>query len=125
MKKVPSSLRTWFNLHFGIDMVLGLPMLLTPAIAMGFLGFSEFDTLTVRIVGAALIAIGGTSYWIQNEGIEVFRAMLKLKLIWSLSAMVAIMLYIYELGNDAAFVFFGIFLFFSLIWSYYYRLIKK
>ena len=59
--KVPGSLRLWFVVHFAVDLVFALPLLLIPEWLMPLLGWSCVDPITSRLVGAALMGIGGAS----------------------------------------------------------------
>ncbi len=125
MKTVPSSLRRWFLLHFVVDMTFGIPLIFIPVWVMELFEFGSVDTLTVRLVGAALIGIGGASLWANAEKIEVYRSLLQLKILWSGSALVAIALYLFSGGNNWAYLFFAIFFLFSVIWNYYYSIVKS
>ncbi|HEU4368157.1 MAG TPA: hypothetical protein VFV05_08035, partial [Methylomirabilota bacterium] len=44
------------------------------------------DPVATRLVGAALVAIGGQSLIGRDDDVAAFRAMLNLKILWSLSA---------------------------------------
>jgi len=121
MKEVPNSLRTWFVIHFYVDMIIGIPLLLFPELIMPSLGWSSIDPISSRVVGAALMGIGIESYLGRNAGIEVFRAMLNLKVIWSSSAILGIGLGIWQGGVRAGWLFLGIFVIFWFIWIYYWK----
>jgi len=121
MKEVPNSLRTWFVIHFYADMLFGIPLLILPEIVMPLLGWSAIDPISTRVVGAALMGIGIESYLGRNASIEVFRAMLNLKVIWSSSAILGIGLGIWKGGAQAGWLFFAIFVLFWFVWIYYWR----
>lgn len=116
---VPRSLRTWFIIHFAIDILFGLPLLFAPAIVMGLFGFSPIQPITTRLVGATLIGIGGVSYLVRDERKEVFSALLNMKIMWSLAAIVAIGLTILEGAPWGAWLFLGLFALFFGVWVYY------
>jgi thiol:disulfide interchange protein len=95
MKKVPNSLRIWFIIHFIADIIFGIPLLITPYWFLNLLGYTV-EPLTARLVGAALIGIGGTSLLIKDKSLEQFKALLTLKVVWSLSAIFGIILTLTE-----------------------------
>jgi hypothetical protein len=119
MKTVPSSLRTWFKIHFLIDIIIAIPLILSPYLILDLLGFYVESPLTARLVGAALLGIGGASFAMHNKGIESYNSMLTLKIIWSLAAQVAIFLTILEGAPQTAWIIFAIFAAFSVIWIRY------
>ena len=124
MKEVPNSLRTWFVIHFVMDMLTGIPLLFFPEAVMPLLGWTTVDPIATRVVGAALMGIGIESYLGRNASIEVFRAMLNLKVIWSSSAILGIGLGIWKGGPTAGWLFMGIFVIFWVVWVYYWRKLK-
>lgn len=80
------------------------------------------DPLASRLVGAALIGIGGISLVRHNASLDSYRSLLGLKLIWSFFAVIGIL--ITMLYNHS--FFFGwlilvVFAVFFLIWGYYYK----
>ncbi len=89
---VSSSLRVWFVIHFVVDFLFGLPLLFAPGLVLELFGFPLGELLTARLVGAALLGIGGVSFLVRNESAAVFRSLLKLKVIWSLSSIVGILM---------------------------------
>lgn len=114
-----SSLRTWFIIHFIVDFIFGVPLLLFPAETLSLFGFEAAELLTARLVGAAFLAIGGVSFLVRNENEAVFRSLLRLKVIWSLSAIVGILLTIYSGAPAFTWVVLVIFAVFSGVWMYY------
>jgi len=120
---VPKGLRTWFVIHFAVDIVFGVPLLLVPDWILPLLGWSAVDPITSRLVGAALLGIGGASLLERNAGREVFRAMLGLKIIWATAALVAIALGILAGGPPVAWVFLAIFVVFLVVWIRYRRVL--
>lgn len=119
MKKVLTALRTWFVIHFIVDMIFGIPLLFAPEWVLGLFGISIISTLTARLVGASLIAIGGMSFVARDESEDVYRTLLNFKVFWSVGAMVAILLYIFEGGNPSTWVIFAVFLIFNVVWTCY------
>ena len=116
---VPNGLRTWFVIHFAADMLFGLPLLFFPRSLLPLLGWTTYDPLTSRLVGAALMGIGIESLLGRNASAETFRAMLNLKIIWASSALFAIGAGIAEGAPPVAWGFLGIFFVFWCVWVYY------
>jgi hypothetical protein len=69
---ISKGLRTWFVIHFAIDILFAIPLLVAPVSFLTFLGWTAVDPYTARIVGAALMGIGIESYLGRNAGIEAF-----------------------------------------------------
>ena len=124
MKEVPNSLRSWFVIHFVADMLIGIPLLFFPEAVLPLLGWGTVDPIATRVVGAALMGIGIESLLGRNASVEVFRAMLNLKVIWSSSAILGIGLGIWRGGPQVGWLFMGIFVIFWVIWLYYWRRLR-
>lgn len=118
---IPSSLRIWFIIHFVIDILFAVPLLLAPVFSLRVFGWHTIDPATTRLVGAALLAIGLESFLMRNGGRETFRNMLNLKLIWSSGAVLGIGLSIYEGAPSMAWAFLAIFVIFFGVWFYFRR----
>ncbi len=122
---VPQSLRFWFVIHFVFDFIFGVPLLIAPIWFLTLFGFENPDPFTARLVGAALLGIGGESLLGWNGPIEAFRAMLNLKIIWSLAAIFGIILtLIFNDGPLMAYVVLLLFAVFSGMWMYYRFLLR-
>jgi len=70
--------------------------------------------------GAAMIAIGGVSILVIKDKLDSFKSLLKLKLLWSASAIVGIGISLNENFHDSYFFAFSFFVLFFVVWSYYY-----
>lgn len=116
---VPASLRVWFVVHFFVDIVFALPLLFAPAWTLALFGFSVGETLTARLVGAALVGIGGASLVVRGKSREQFDALLTVKLLWSGSAIVGIVLTLIDGAPMSAWLFLAVFMFFFGLWGYY------
>jgi hypothetical protein len=119
IKAIPNGLRTWFVIHFVADMLFGIPLLFFPRLLLPLLGWTTYDPLTSRLVGAALMGIGLESLLGRNASAETFRAMLNLKIIWASSAIFAILAALFEGSPPASWAFLGIFIVFWGVWVYY------
>ena len=118
-EEFPKSLRLWFVVHFVLDIIFAIPMILIPEKLMTFVGWSVVEPVTARIVGAALLGIGVESLLGRNASREVFKHMLNLKIIWSAGAVLGIGLGIAAGGPPIAWAFLAIFAAFFGLWSYY------
>ena len=122
---VPRSLRIWFVIHFVVNFTFAVPLLIAPVWLLTLFGFTNPDPFTARLVGAALLGIGGESLlgWEGSE--DTFRAMLNLKIIWSLAAIGGIILtLIFNGGPLIAYLILMIFAGFSGLWMYYRFLLR-
>ena len=119
IKAIPNGLRTWFVIHFVADMLFGIPLLFFPHLLLPLLGWTTYDPLTSRLVGAALMGIGIESLLGRNASAETFRAMLNLKIIWASSAIFAILAALFEGSPPVSWAFLGIFIMFWGVWVYY------
>ena len=117
---IPTSLRTWFVIHFIVDIIFAIPLLLAPVAFLTFLGWSKVDPYATRLVGAALMGIGVESYLGRNAGVEAFQGMLNLKIIWSATAVLGIIMTILTWQRPwGAWLLLTAFIPFNLLWIYY------
>jgi hypothetical protein len=117
--QVPDSLRFWFVVHFVVDLIVGVPLLLVPELLLPLLGWRTIDPITSRLVGAALMGIGVESLLGRNASAEVYRAMLNLKIIWASSAVLGISLGLAAGGVVTGWLFLGIFAGFWGLWVHF------
>ena len=121
---IPNSLRTWFVIHFVLDFLFAVPLIFTPVAFLTLFGWTTIDPLMTRLVGAALMGIGVESYLGRNAGIEAYKGMLNLKIIWSASATFGLILTMVT-NNSPIIGWLLVLIFgsFCIIWSYYrYRI---
>ncbi|MGE4234114.1 MAG: hypothetical protein AB7F43_12370 [Bacteriovoracia bacterium] len=118
-RSVPKSLRMWFVIHFLADIAFAIPLILVPVETLRIFGWTTIDPLATRLVGAALVGIGVESLLGRNASIESFQTMLRLKILWSVSANIGIALTILQGAPRAAWIFQGIFVSFSALWIFY------
>lgn len=116
---IPKNLRTWFVVHFITDYLFGIPLLVAPVLTLSLLGWSTIDPATTRLVGAALLGIGGESLLGINAKLDTYIALLNLKIIWSLSAILGILLSIIQGSPPMSWAILAIFIIFSAVWIYY------
>jgi hypothetical protein len=123
--EIPASLRRWFVAHFIVDLAFALPLLVAPGTTLGLFGFAGTDPVSPRLVGAALLAIGTQSFLGRHEDVNVYRAILNLKLIWSGSAIFGLLLGIGAGAPPAAWAILAIFITFFGVWTHYRLRIKQ
>ena len=122
---IPTGLRHWFVAHFIIDILFAMPLILFPALLLQVLGFETTNLLLARLVGAALVGIGGVSFIMHKKDISEYRAMLQLKLLWSGTAIVAIILSFKDTDTSVKWFLLEIFIVFFLVWGYYFKKLSK
>ena len=123
-EKVPQGLRTWFVIHFLVDIAFGIPLLLVPVYTLTLIGLTNIETTTARLVGAALIGIGTESYLGRHASHEVYHAMLNLKLIWSGSAILGLILSLLVGASPVFWFILGLFVVFFIVWAHFKRKIN-
>jgi hypothetical protein len=122
IKIVPQSLRNWFIFHFAADILFAIPVFIAPEASLKLLQWEIIDPITTRMVAAALFGIGIESFLCRNSGIEVFKSMLNLKIIWSFTAIIGLGIALTKgyFGNIYVGVFlFLTFLLFNFLWVYW------
>jgi len=90
----------WFTLHFCADTAIALPLMILPIPFLTLLGWETPDPAASRLVAAALLGIGIESLLGRKADLETFRAMLNLKLIWSLGAVTGLGITLLEGWRD-------------------------
>lgn len=126
--KVPISLKRWFFLHFLLDILFALPLLLAPVPFLNLLGWKEVDPVAARLVAAALFGIGIESLLARNAALSSFPALLDLKLIWSTAALVGLLVSILEGVHGVPWTLWGfvvIFGAFNLLWGWWRRRVSQ
>ena len=125
--KIPQALRTWFVIHFVVDLLFALPLMLAPEKMLSLVGWQNVDPFTARLAAAALFGIGIESFLARNAKVESFRSMLNLKIIWSLSAVFGISLSLIEGAQGRpwfAWAILVIFVAFNFLWVYWRKQLK-
>ncbi len=113
---ISKSLRTWFQIHFIIDILIAIPLIVFPATFLSWFGFTG-EVMFARLIGAALIGIGGASHFVERD--DAFSIMLTLKLLWSGAAIIGITWSIIEGVSSWAWLFLAVFVLFFFVWSYF------
>ena len=117
---VPKSLRTWFTIHFLLDLSLALPLLVAPQAMLQLFGWESIDPVATRLVAAAMLAIGGESWLGRNGSADAYRSLLRLKIIWSAAACAGLAASLALGAPVMAVAFLAIFAAFLALWIHYY-----
>lgn len=118
-QRVPQSLRRWFLVHFVVDVLFAIPLLFFPNWFLEMLMVPNGGAVTARLVGAALIGIGGASLFAYKKSYETYDILLTMKILWSLSAILSLLLAFWTTLNMLIWLFVAIFVVFGGIWIYY------
>jgi hypothetical protein len=113
-------LKRFFVLHFLVDILFAVPLFFWPQTFLSFFDWQVIDPVAARLVAAALFGIGIESFLGRSGTRESFKAMLNLKIIWSLAAIGGILLSLKEVEiNLLILVILITFIGFNLIWIYW------
>lgn len=85
------NIKNWFILHFVVDYLFAIPLFIAPEWTLSTFGWGPVDPVTTRLVAAAPFGIGGISLVHRNANQTTMRAMLDLKLIWSATAVIGLL----------------------------------
>lgn len=124
-KPVPKALRTWFLIHFLVDYAFAIPLFLSPQKYMDFMHWPIIDPVTGRLVASALFAIGGISLLARNASTEVYKALLKMKVIWSAGGIISLIIDSFNILLWSEVLLGSIFFVFLAVWVYYLDLLSK
>ena len=105
---------------------LRYPLTYCPRLDLSLFGWQTVDPFTARLVGAALIGIGGASLLERNASADTFRAMLNLKLLWASAAVIGMTITMLSggyplIGWGIVLIFVGFF----FVWLYYRSQLDK
>lgn len=90
-----------------------------PGETLEFFGVHGENFLMARLVGAALLGIGGVSLLANQKGLESYNSLLSLKIIWSTAAIIAISFSIIDGAPNSVWLILFIFVVFSIVWLRY------
>ncbi len=100
-------------------MIFAVPLIFFPARILGLLGFQTTELIMARLVGAALVGIGGASLFNYNKTIESYKIMLTLKILWSSAAILGLLISAFTGAPIAIWWIITVFAVFDIIWIYY------
>lgn len=125
---IPNALRSWFVIHFVVDMLFAVPLMFAPAATLRFFGWQVIDPFVTRLLAAALFGIGIESFLGRNAGSEAYLGMLNLKIIWSSAAILGMAWSLLTGFQGAIFLpltLLGVFLLFNGVWLYWRRRLTR
>ncbi len=118
--KISNWLSRFFILHFLIDILFAVPLFLIPETFLGLFDWQPVDPVAARLVAAALFGIGIESLLGRNGTQESFKAMLNLKIIWSVGAIGGLGLSLFQgQSNLLLLIILGFFIVFNVLWIYW------
>ena len=108
----------WFIAHGIVDILFAIPLMVVPETFLEALGWQVVDPFVARVVGAALIGIGGESLIAMRAEFYSVKRMLELKILWSIAAIVGLIVSaaIAESLPWGVWPIGAIFLIFSVVW---------
>ena len=125
--EVPEALKTWFILHFLVDLLFAIPLMVVPVRMLALFGWQTVDPYTARLTAAALFGIGIDSFLGRNASLETYRNMLTLKIIWSSAAVIGIIISLAQRAQGNPIIVWGVlalFAGFNGLWVYWRRQIR-
>ncbi len=117
--EVSATLRRWFAVDAVVGIVAGAPLLLFPGGLLGALGWTTIDPATARLAGAALLAMGLQTHFARHGGLDVYRNLLNLKMIFSAGAALGLFLAVGDGAPAAAWAFLSLYTGLCGIWTHY------
>jgi hypothetical protein len=121
-------LRIWFIIHFIADVIFAIPIFLFPEFFLGLAGWQSIDPVAARGVAAALFGIGIESWLGRNAGVETYKNMLNLKIIWSFSATIGLLVSVLQNTHGRPLILWiilFIFALFHILWVYWRIRLQK
>jgi hypothetical protein len=100
-------------------MTFAFPLLIIPEQFLTFLKWGSIDPLASRLVGAALLGIGFGAFVNRKASSNAYVAMLNMKIIWSVSAIVGLLISLISGGPIFGWVVVIIFAGFAAVWIFY------
>lgn len=91
-REVPRALKNWFLVHFVVDVMFAIPLMVIPVYFLSILGWQVVDPVAARLVAAALFGIGVESLLSYNSSLDNYKGLLNLKIIWSLAALIGLLI---------------------------------
>ncbi len=104
MTKISTGLRTLFLVHFVVALVFGLLYLLIPAMFLGWLGVSVQDVYPYRLIGAATLALGASSWYCYKAAEwERVKIVVLAEIVWTVLAALVSLYGLLFAGQPAAY----------------------
>jgi hypothetical protein len=89
-KQVPYGLKITFLVHFVVAVVFGVGFLLMPAMLTEMVGARTMEPSTFRLLGAALLAFGASSWFAYREKLwERVKIVVQMEIVWTILGVLA------------------------------------
>jgi len=125
-KELLKGLKIVFLVHFVVGLILGILFLFIPKIYCDLVGAVMTDHGVLRLIGAASLALSGSSFLAYNsKDWEKAKLLVLTDLIWLVSAIVGLSWWLIEGGPILAWWVFGMFIVFLVAFVYFYILQEK
>ena len=125
-KELLKGLKIVFLVHFIVGLILGIIFLFIPKIYCDLVGVVMTDHGVLRLIGAASLALGGSSFLAyRSKDWEKAKLLVLTDLIWLVSAIAGLVWWLIESGPVVAWWVFGMFVAFLGVFVYYYILQEK
>ena len=125
-KELLKGLEIVFLVHFIVGLILGIIFLFIPKIYCDLVGVVMTDPGVLRLIGAASLALGGSSFLAyRSKDWEKAKLLVLTDLIWLVSAIAGLVWWLIESGPVVAWWVFGMFVAFLGVFVYFYILQEK
>lgn len=121
-KEISKGLKITFFIHFILGILLGIIFLFFPQLYCNLFGLLIIDTGLLRVIGAASLAIGFSSFLAyKNPDWEKVKLIIWMEFVWLIFATIAMLWWILaEGGPIAGWVVIVMFLIFLITFGYFY-----
>jgi hypothetical protein len=83
-KQIPYGLKVTFLVHFVLAVIFGAGFLLIPEMLTGMLGARTLEPSTFRLVGAAMLAFGASSWLAYRQPVwERVKIVVQIEIVWT------------------------------------------
>ena len=125
-KELLKGLEIVLLVHFILGLILGILFLFIPEKYCTIIGVVMADHGLLRLVGAASLALGSSSFLAyRSKDWEKVKLLVQMDLIWLVSAIVGLVWWLVESGPLVAWWVFGMFIAFLGAFIYFYILQEK
>jgi hypothetical protein len=89
-KQIPKGLKVTFLVHLVLAVIFGAGFLLVPEVVTGLLGARALEPTTFRLVGAAMLAFGASSWLAYRETLwERVKIVVQIEIVWTVLGVLA------------------------------------
>ena len=125
-KELLKGLKIVFLVHFILGLILGIIFLFIPGIYCNLVGVTMTDYGALRLIGAASLAFGCSSFLAyRSNDWEKVKLLVQMDLIWLVSAIVGLVWWLIESGPVVGWWIFGMFVAFLIAFAYFFFLQEK